>query len=48
MEFFIEEQYPLTIPKDRYNGCYSGAKFLAFPRDHFDTEDDDGLAIVFG
>lgn len=40
VEFFIEEQYPLTILADRYNGCYSGAKFLAFPRDHFDIEEE--------
>lgn len=40
VEFFIEEQYPLTILTDRYNGCYSGAKFLAFPRDHFDIEEE--------
>lgn len=40
VEFFIQEQYPLTILSDRYNGCYSGAKFLAFPRDHFNIEEE--------
>ena len=35
--------YPLTIIRDRYNGTYSGGKYLAFYQDYYDiTEDIDG------
>lgn len=38
--------YPLTIIKDRYNGCYSGGKFFAFNQEHGGIPDfvgsDDG------
>lgn len=30
---WLKEKYPLTVVMDRYNGTYSGAKFLAFPLD---------------
>lgn len=33
IDFWLRESYPLTIIADRYGGCYSGAKFLAFPFD---------------
>lgn len=35
---------PLTIIHDRYEGCYSGGKFLAFPMSHWEIPDgvDDG------
>jgi hypothetical protein len=28
---FLEMTYPLTIVADRYDGTYSGGRFLAFP-----------------
>lgn len=28
---WLENQYPTTIVRDRYSGCYSGALWLAFP-----------------
>jgi hypothetical protein len=34
--------YPLTIISDRYNGAYSGAKFLAFALDHCDIPEEVG------
>lgn len=34
--------YPLTIISDRYNGAYSGAKFLAFNIDHWDIPEEIG------
>lgn len=34
--------YPLTIISDRYNGCYSLGKFLAFNLDRNDIPDDVG------
>lgn len=40
VKFWLEEEYPLTIVTDRYNGTYSGAKFLAFPREFNEIEDD--------
>jgi len=40
VKFWLEEEYPLTIVTDRYNGTYSGAKFLAFPRDFNEIEDE--------
>lgn len=32
--------YPCTVIKDRYNGTYSGAKFLAFPLDFDEVPED--------
>lgn len=34
-DFFLREQYPLTIISDRYDGTYSGGSFLAFPLEPF-------------
>ena len=36
------EIYPLTIICDRYNGTYSGGKYLAFGLDHWDIPDEIG------
>lgn len=36
------EVYPATIVKDRYNGCYSGAKWLAFNIDPSQIPDEIG------
>ena len=35
----IEDIYPLTIIKDRYNGSYSKGKYLAFNLDQWDIDD---------
>lgn len=32
--YWLEHKYPLTIIHDRYDGCYSGAKYLAFPLEY--------------
>ena len=39
-----EDIYPLTIIPDRYNGAYSGGKWLAFDQYHYNIPDevDDG------
>ena len=42
VRFWLEEQYPLTVIADRYNGTYSGGKFLAFPREFNEIEDEVG------
>lgn len=34
--------YPLTIISDRYSGCYSGAKFLAFNLNRNNIPEDIG------
>jgi len=34
--------YPLTIVCDRYNGTYSGGKYLAFGLDHWDLPEEIG------
>ena len=36
MAKYSEDPYPLTIIKDRYNGCYSGGKYTAWPIDYWD------------
>lgn len=38
----VEDIYPLTIIKDRYNGSYSRGKYLAFNVDHWDIADKIG------
>ena len=38
----LKDIYPLTIIKDRYNGCYSGGKYLAFRVDHWDVPEEIG------
>lgn len=40
-----EEVYPLTIVMDRYNGSYSGAKYLAF---NLYPEDDIFIEFIGG
>ncbi len=35
---WLESHYPLTIVADRYQGSYSGGKYIAFPQ-HFDALD---------
>lgn len=32
-----EKIYPLTVVADRYNGTYSGGRFLAFNLDSYDV-----------
>lgn len=39
-QFWLEYCYPTTIIKDRYNGAYSGAKWLAFPVDYYQVPKD--------
>lgn len=34
-KFWLNTHYPTTIIRDRYNGTYSGAKWLAFPLDFY-------------
>lgn len=34
--------YPLTILSDRYNGVYSGGKFIAFNIDYWEIPDSIG------
>jgi len=34
MNFWKKYEYPLTIIHDRYDGIYSGGKFLAFPTNY--------------
>ena len=34
----VEDIYPLVIVADRYGGCYSGGKYLAF--NMYDAPDD--------
>ena len=38
--FWLEDHYPLTVINDRYNGTYSGGKYLAFPREFNEIEDE--------
>lgn len=33
---FLENDYPLTIVKDRYSGAYSGGEYCAFPLLYFE------------
>ena len=40
INFWLENEYPLTIIHDRYSGTYSGAKFLAFPRNFNEIEEE--------
>ena len=39
MSKYSETMYPLTIIADRYDGCYSGGAFTAWPLDYFDIPD---------
>ena len=47
----MKEIYPLTIIMDRYGGCYSGGRYLAFNLDHYNIPDsiggNDGDEMVF-
>lgn len=38
--FWLNAHYPNTIIRDRYNGTYSGAEWLAFPLDYFNVPDE--------
>lgn len=38
--FWLNTHYPTTIIRDRYNGTYSGAEWLAFPLDYFNVPDE--------
>ena len=38
--FWNESYYPTTIVIDRYNGCYSGGKWLAFPCFFYDVPEE--------
>ena len=40
IKFWLENEWPLTVVKDRYNGCYSKGIYLAFPRDFNEIEED--------
>lgn len=40
MNFWLETHYPTTIVRDRYNGTYSGAEWLAFPLDYWNVPDE--------
>lgn len=49
--FWLESFYPTTIIRDRYNGAYSGAAWLAFPLDFWNVPDEveggDGECMMF-
>lgn len=49
VEFWLQYQYPTTIVSDRYNGTYSGAKWLAFPSKSVPREifSDDAECMCF-
>lgn len=38
--FWLNTHYPTTIIRDRYDGTYSGAEWLAFPLDYFNVPDE--------
>lgn len=40
MNFWLETHYPTTIVRDRYDGTYSGADWLAFPLDYWNVPDE--------
>lgn len=40
VELWLDYCYPTTIIKDRYNGAYSGAIWLALPTDYYDVPKD--------
>lgn len=40
VDFWLKNEYPLTVVADRYGGCYSGGNYLAFPRDFCDIEEE--------
>lgn len=39
-KFWLESFYPTTFIKDRYNGTYSGAVWLAFPLDFWNVPEE--------
>ena len=40
IEYWLKEQYPLTVISDRYGGTYSGGRFLAYPCDFDEIGED--------
>lgn len=50
-KWWLRFRYPTTIIKDRYNGTYSNAEWLAFPMDFWDVPDEveggDGECMMF-
>lgn len=39
-KFWLETHYPTTIVRDRYDGTYSGADWLAFSLDYWNVPDE--------
>ena len=40
VDFWLREEYPLTVIGDRYGGTYSKSLYLAFPYDFTDINPD--------
>ena len=36
-KIWLDYNYPLTVIRDRYDGCYSGALYTAWPIDYYEV-----------
>ena len=48
---WLEFVYPLTIVKDRYGGCYSSGRYVAYPCEFYEVDEavggEDGECMAF-
>lgn len=48
---WLDFVYPLTIVADRYTGCYSGGRYVAYPCEFYEVDEavagEDGECMAF-